>query len=59
MISSKMSYTGDIEIQGNRSSDVLRHNGSSKKLKTLIEQEVTDFDIALDKTIEWYLGQKI
>ena len=59
MISSKMSYTGDIEIQGNRSSDVLRHNGSSKKLKTLIEQEVTDFDIALNKTIEWYLGQKI
>ena len=56
MISSKMSYNGGIEIQGNRNSDVIRHNGSSKKLKSLIEQEVTNFDIALSKTIEWYLG---
>ena len=56
MISNKMSYTGDIQILGSRSSDVIRHKGSSKKLKSLIEQEVTNFDIALSKTIEWYLG---
>ena len=55
MISNKMNYTGHIQILGNRSSDVIRHKGSSKKLKSLIEQEVTNFDIALSKTIEWYL----
>jgi len=53
-ISDKMGYNGDFKILKNRNADVLRHKGSSEKLKRLINQEITDFDIGLNKTIEWY-----
>ena len=53
-ISYKMGYAGDFTIIKNRNADVVRHNGSSQKLNTLIKQEVTNFDTALSQTIEWY-----
>jgi UDP-glucose 4-epimerase len=53
-ISKKMGYVGNFKILENRSADVFRHKGSSKKLKSLIKQEVTEFDSALNQTIEWY-----
>jgi len=53
-ISDKMGYAGDFTIIKNRNADVVRHKGSSQKLNTLIKQEVTNFDIALNQTIEWY-----
>ena len=53
-ISDKMGYAGDFNIIKNRNADVVRHKGSSQKLNTLIKQEVTNFDIALNQTIEWY-----
>ena len=45
---------GNFKILKNRSADVFRHKGCSQKLKKLIQQEVTDFDEALTKTIDWY-----
>jgi len=53
-ISKKMGYVGNFKILENRSADVFRHKGSSKKLNSLIKQEVTEFDSALNQTIEWY-----
>ena len=53
-ISKRMGYNGNFKILKNRGADVFRHKGCSQKLKNLIKQEVTDFDEALTKTIDWY-----
>lgn len=53
-ISNKMGYIGKFKKLRNRTADVVRHRGSSKKLQSLIKQKVTNFDDALSQTIEWY-----
>ena len=53
-ISDKMGYKGDFKFLKKRDADVVRHRGSSARLKKLIKQKITNFDNALIKTIKWY-----
>jgi UDP-glucose 4-epimerase len=49
-----MGYTGEIQKKVSRASDVICHNASNKKIKSMIDFHLTPFDECLSKTIEWY-----
>ncbi len=49
-----MDYNGEILYKEARAADVLCHNASNKKVKTMINYQLTSFDVGLKKTIEWY-----
>jgi len=49
-----MNYTGAILRKPARPSDVLCHNASNEKIKTLIRYRLTPFDEGIKKTIDWY-----
>ena len=51
-----MSYRGEILYKEARRSDVVCHNASNDKLKSLIDFQITPFDTGLETTIEWYKG---
>jgi UDP-glucose 4-epimerase len=53
-ICSLMDYKGEILYDKARSADVLCHNASNKKVKSMINYSLTSFDDGLKKTIEWY-----
>ncbi len=47
-------YTGQIVRKEGRKSDVLCHNASNEKVKSLIDYQLTPFDKGLDLTLGWY-----
>lgn len=49
-----MNYKGEILQKEARGADVECHNACNKKIKSLIEYNLTPFDEGLNKTIQWY-----
>jgi UDP-glucose 4-epimerase len=47
-------YTGQIVRKEGRKSDVLCHNASNEKVRSLIDYQLTPFDKGLDLTLGWY-----
>lgn len=47
-------YTGDVNHKPERGADVQCHNASNKKINELIEYNLTNFDVGLEKTLQWY-----
>jgi len=47
-------YTGQIVRKEGRKSDVLCHNASNEKVKSLIDYQLTPFDKGLELTLGWY-----
>ncbi|QWE00792.1 NAD-dependent epimerase/dehydratase family protein [Polynucleobacter sp. JS-Mosq-20-D10] len=56
IICKKMNYFGEIVNKSERVSDVMCHVANNHKICELVEFNLTPFDDALDKTIEWYLN---
>lgn len=50
-------YAGEIVRKEARKSDVLSHNASNEKVKTLIDYQLTPFDVGLSLTLGWYRAQ--
>ncbi|PLY10581.1 MAG: UDP-glucose 4-epimerase [Arcobacter sp.] len=50
-----MEYKGEILKKEARGADVKCHNASNKKIKALIDYQLTPFEIGLEKTIKWYM----
>lgn len=50
-----MNYTGEIVRKESRMSDVLCHNASNSKIKSLINYKLTSFDEGLENTVQWYI----
>lgn len=53
-IASIMNYDGEIINKPERRADVKCHNASNKKIKSMIDYQLTPFDDGLSKTIMWY-----
>jgi len=53
-IVSIMEYKGEVLQKEARGADVECHNACNKKVKSLIDYNLTSFDDGLKKTIEWY-----
>ncbi len=53
-ICSYFGYSGDIIRKEGRKSDVLCHNASNEKVKSLIDYQLTSFAEGLDLTLGWY-----
>lgn len=49
-----LGYEGDIVRKEGRKSDVLCHNASNEKVKSLIDYQLTPFDVGLAETLAWY-----
>lgn len=49
-----MGYKGEILQKEARGADVECHNACNKKIKSMIDYNLTSFDEGLDKTIAWY-----
>lgn len=47
-------YSGEILRKPARPSDVLCHNASNAKVKSLIDYQLTSFDDGLSQTLQWY-----
>lgn len=47
-------YKGPIDSKPARAADVLCHNASNAKVKTMIDFELTSFETGLAETLEWY-----
>lgn len=50
-----MHYQGEVIYKERRNADVECHNASNKKLNDYIAFNPTEFDLGLEKTINWYL----
>lgn len=50
-------YTGEISRKERRKSDVLCHNADNRRVKELIDYQLTPFDIGLPQTLGWYQAQ--
>ena len=50
----EMSWSGKITYVKNRKSDVYRHRGCSKKIRSIIDFQSTDFDQAVKETISYF-----
>lgn len=60
-IAAILGHKGEILRKPARASDVLCHNASNQKVRSLIDYSLTDFDTGLRETLEWYvqrLGHK-
>lgn len=53
-VASLMKYKGNILRKPSRKADVECHNASNKKIKSLIDYHLTNFDKGLSETINWY-----
>lgn len=53
-ICSYFGYTGEIVRKEGRKSDVLCHNASNEKVKSLIDYQLTSFNEGLALTLGWY-----
>jgi len=49
-----MDYKGKVLNKPARVADVECHNASNKKIKSMINYQLTSFDIGLKKTVAWY-----
>lgn len=49
-----LEYTGEILNKPSRASDVISHNASNAKVKSMINYQLTSFEDGLAKTVEWY-----
>ena len=49
-----MGYVGEIDRRPGRPSDVLCHNASNDKVRSLIEYRLTPFEQGLRETLDWY-----
>ena len=49
-----MDYTGEVLNKLARGADVECHNACNKKIKSMIDYQLTTFDDGLEKTISWY-----
>ena len=47
-------YTGEIDHQPPRTADVMCHNASNQKLRSLIDLQLTPFSEGLQETVRWY-----
>lgn len=47
-------YQGELLKKPARGADVLTHNASNEKIKRLISYNLTEFDVGLAKTLDWY-----
>lgn len=47
-------YTGEVLRKDARKSDVLCHNASNEKVKSLIDYQLTTFDAGMALTLDWY-----
>lgn len=56
-ICQEMPYAGEIQRKPERKSDVLCHNASNEKVKSMIDYSLTPFDIGLRDTLAWYRQQ--
>ncbi|MFC1845166.1 dTDP-glucose 4,6-dehydratase [Thermodesulfobacteriota bacterium] len=54
MIADFLDYRGDIAYKEERKSDVECHNASNKKIRSMIDFQLTPFEDGLQKTLEWY-----
>jgi len=53
-IASTLGYSKEIVRKPARQADVLCHNACNKKVRSLIDYSLTDFDIGLRETLGWY-----
>ncbi len=53
-IADLMDYRGEILRVKSRKSDVQEHDGCNKKIKSIIDYQLTPFDVGLKHTIDWY-----
>jgi len=53
-IADLMGYSGEILLKSARKSDVECHNASNVKINSMIEYQLTDFEIGLSQTLAWY-----
>jgi UDP-glucose 4-epimerase len=56
-ISTMLGYRGEIVHKQARQADVLCHNASNRKVRTLIDYSLTDFDSGLRETLDWYVNR--
>tara|TARA_R110000772_G_scaffold162096_1_gene273276 strand:- start:15269 stop:16234 length:966 start_codon:yes stop_codon:yes gene_type:complete len=54
MILTHYDYQGELIRKEARGADVLAHNASNEKVKSLIDYNLTPFDDGLAKTLDWY-----
>ena len=54
MILTHYDYQGELIRKEARGADVLAHNASNEKVKSLIDYNLTPFDEGLAKTLDWY-----
>lgn len=54
MIARHLGHDGEIARREARESDVLCHNASNDKIKSLIDYRLTPFEEGLASTLEWY-----
>jgi UDP-glucose 4-epimerase len=47
-------YQGDVIYREERKADVECHNASNAKIKSMIDYQLTPFEIGLRKTLDWY-----
>jgi len=50
-----LGYQGEIIRKPVRAVDVLSHNASNQKARSLIDYSLTDFDTGLRETLDWYV----
>lgn len=54
-IARELLFKGEIVRKPPRAADVLCHNASNKKIKSLIDYSLTSFDDGLHETLDWYV----
>jgi UDP-glucose 4-epimerase len=54
-IAAILGYQGEILRKPARAADVMCHNASNQKVRSLIDYSLTDFDIGLRETLDWYV----
>jgi UDP-glucose 4-epimerase len=56
-IADMLGYQETIVRKPARQADVLCHNASNHKVRTLIDYSLTDFDAGLRETLDWYVNR--
>lgn len=53
-IANRLGFRGEIARKPARAADVVSHNASNQKVRSLIDYSLTDFDTGLQTTLDWY-----
>jgi UDP-glucose 4-epimerase len=56
-IATMLGYHEEIVRKPARQADVLCHNASNQKVRALIDYSLTDFDVGLRETLDWYVSR--